>query len=72
MSDELARALRRLDELETQAAFQERAFSRLDEVLRDVAARVEGLEGQVSQLRERIERGPEGEMTEGERIPLSG
>ncbi len=58
--DELQALKRRVDSLEMTCAFQERALSQVDEVVRKFADRVEGLEADLRRLRSAADQEPLG------------
>ena len=74
-NDRLAALERRLVEVESQSAFQERVISQLDGVVREFTQRVQRLEDEVARLKEQVlHGGGEGDDDPAvqHRVPTSG
>lgn len=61
--------LRRIEELEVRYAFQQDEIRQLDEVIREQAARIDELRGELGTLREQLERDPGSEPPPEEQVP---
>lgn len=61
--------LRRLEEIEVRYAFQQEELRQLDEVVRQQAAVIDELRGELRSVREQIDRNPGAEARPEEQVP---